>query len=200
MNASSPFKVLCLIFFLFLAFESFSQQIPALESFNETRLNYNQKGMLILGTWAVGNMIWGSVGAIQASGETKAFHQMNLYWNSVNLLIAGLGYWQASKEVPSSDFWATMDAQQSIEKILLVNAALDLTYMGGGLYLKERGLRKSNDRLIGFGKSIILQGAFLMVFDGIMYGFHHSHAKQLPEIAQNIVLGPQSFSFTIPLK
>lgn len=200
MNTSSSFKVLCLIFFLFFAFESFSQQIPELESFNETRLNYNQKGMLILGTWAVGNMIWGGVGASQTSGETKAFHQMNLYWNSVNLLIAGLGYWQASKEVPSSDFWATMDAQQSIEKILLVNAALDLAYMGGGLYLKERGLRKSNDRLIGFGKSIILQGAFLMVFDGIMFGFHHSHARQLPEIAQNISLGPQSFSFTIPLK
>lgn len=200
MNTSSSFKVLGLIFFLFLAFESFSQQIPELESFNETRLNYNQKGMLILGTWAVGNMIWGGVGASRTSGETKAFHQMNLYWNSVNLLIAGLGYWQASKEVPSSDFWATMDAQQSIEKILLVNAALDLAYMGGGLYLKERGLRKSNDRLIGFGKSIILQGAFLMVFDGIMFGFHHSHARQLPEIAQNISLGPQSFSFTIPLK
>lgn len=200
MNTSSSFKVLSLIFFLFLAFESFSQQIPELESFNETRLNYNQKGILILGTWAVGNMIWGGVGASRTSGETKAFHQMNLYWNSVNLLIAGLGYWQASKEVPSSDFWATMDAQQSIEKILLVNAALDLAYMGGGLYLKERGLRKSNDRLIGFGKSIILQGAFLMVFDGIMFGFHHSHARQLPEIAQNISLGPQSFSFTIPLK
>jgi len=200
MNASTPLKVLCLIFFLFLAFEGFSQQIPELESFNETRLNYNQKGMLILGTWAVGNMIWGGIGASRTSGETKAFHQMNLYWNSVNLVIAGFGYWQAAKEVPSSDFWATMDAQNSIEKILLVNAALDLAYMGGGLYLKERGLRKSNERLIGFGKSIILQGAFLMVFDGIMYGIHHSHANQISEIAQHISLGPQSFSFTIPLK
>ncbi|WP_416377303.1 DUF6992 family protein [Algoriphagus sp. C2-6-M1] len=24
----------------------------------------------------------------QTNGQTKAFHQMNLYWNSVNLLIA----------------------------------------------------------------------------------------------------------------
>ena len=74
--------------------------------------------MLILGSWAVGNMIWGGIGASQSMGENKAFHQMNLYWNSVNLIIAGLGYWQATKESPGTDLWQTMDAQNGIEKIL----------------------------------------------------------------------------------
>ncbi|WP_332913411.1 DUF6992 family protein [Algoriphagus boritolerans] len=161
-----------------------------MSDFNQTRLDYNEKGMLILGSWAVGNMVWGGIGAGETTGETKAFHQMNLYWNSVNLVIAGFGYWQATKETPGTDFWATMEAQQGIEKVLLLNGALDLAYIAGGFYLKERGLRKGNDRLIGFGKSVILQGAFLLAFDGVMYGFHQVHGKELPNLVQNISLGP----------
>lgn len=179
--------------------EVFAQDMAGLKEFNEIRLDYNQKGMLILGTWAIGNMIWGGIGASQTSGEVQAFHQMNIYWNTVNLAIAGFGYWQATKETPNSDFWQTLEAQQQIEKILLFNAALDLGYMAGGLYLKERGLRNANERLIGFGKSIILQGAFLLVFDGIMYGFHQAHAKELPQLVQNISLGPQGFSLRLEL-
>ncbi len=191
--------ILLLLLLFYTSLDVFAQEIPALSDFNQTRIDYNQKGMLILGSWAVGNMIWGGIGAGQTSGEVKAFHQMNLYWNTVNLAIAGFGYWQATKEVPGNDFWATMDAQQSIEKILLVNAALDVGYLAGGLYLKERGLRKGNDRLIGFGKSVILQGAFLMAFDAVMYGFHHVHAGELPGLVQNISLGPTGFFIKIPL-
>lgn len=200
MNCRSSFRFLLVFSLLFIAIDSLGQELPGLEDFNSKRLDYNQKGMLILGSWAVGNMIWGGLSARQQTGEVKAFHQMNIYWNSVNLLIAGFGYWQATKESPGSDFWHTLEAQQGIEKILLVNAALDVAYMAGGLYMKERGLRKSNERLVGFGKSVILQGAFLMVFDGIMYGFHHAHAGELPNFLEQISLGPNGFSLNIPLR
>ena len=191
-------SALILIFFL-VSIPLMAQEIPALQDFNQTRLDYNRNGMLILGSWAIGNMVWGGIGASQSSGEVKAFHQMNVYWNAVNLVIAGFGYYQATKEVPGTDFWATMEAQQSIEKILLVNAALDVAYMAGGLFLKERGLRTDNSRLVGFGKSVILQGAFLMAFDAIMYGFHNAHAGELPALVQNISLGPTGFSIKFHL-
>jgi hypothetical protein len=193
------FFTLALICVLFFPIEVFAQNIPQLQDFNQTRIDYNQKGMVILGSWAVGNMVWGGIGAGQTSGEIKAFHQMNLYWNSVNLIIAGFGFWQATKETPGTDFWATMEAQNGIEKVLLFNGALDLAYIAGGLYMKERGFRKGNERLIGFGKSVILQGAFLMAFDGLMYGFHQAHANELPELVQNISLGPTGFLVRIPL-
>jgi hypothetical protein len=196
MTTNSLFpRILILLLVFFLSPNLLAQEIPALTEFNQTRLDYNREGMLILGGWAVSNMVWGGIGASQSTGETKAFHQMNLYWNSVNLLIAGFGYWQATKEVPGTDFWATIEAQQGIEKVLLLNGALDLAYMAGGLYLKERGLRTDNSRLIGFGKSIILQGAFLMAFDGVMYGFHQVHGKELPGLVQNISLGPTGVNF-----
>lgn len=199
MDIRLSLRFLLLFSFLFVAVDSFGQEIPGLENFNQTRLEYNKKGMLILGSWAVGNMVWGGLAARQQSGELKAFHQMNLYWNSVNLLIAGLGYWQATQESPGTDFWQTIEAQQGIEKILLVNAALDVAYIAGGFYLKERGLRKSSDRLIGFGKSVILQGAFLLVFDGIMYGYHHTHAGELPGFLEQVSLSPTGVSIRIPL-
>jgi hypothetical protein len=199
-NANSPiFFTLALILVFFFPTEVFAQDIPQLQDFNQTRIGYNQKGMVILGSWAVGNMVWGGIGASQNTGQTKAFHQMNLYWNSVNLIIAGFGYYQATKETPGTDFWATMEAQQKMEKILLFNAGLDLAYIAGGFYLKERGLRNEKDQLIGFGKSVILQGGFLLVFDAVMYGFHQTHSKELHEIMQNVSLGPTGFNFRIPL-
>ncbi|WP_194777365.1 DUF6992 family protein [Pararhodonellum marinum] len=154
--------------------------------FNQKRLDYNRKGMLILGSWAVGNMILGGALAGKTYGEVKAFHQMNLYWNSVNLLIAGFGYYGATREIPSQDFWETIQAQQSIEKILLVNAALDVAYMAGGFWLQERGKRLDKPQFIGFGKSVVLQGAFLMSFDVILYLFHRNHAVELPKILESI--------------
>ena len=199
-NSNTPiFFTLSLIFVFFFPTEVFAQDIPQLQDFNQTRIDYNQKGMVILGSWAVGNMVWGGIGASQTTGETKAFHQMNLYWNSVNLIIAGFGYWQATKETPGTDFWATMEAQQKMEKILLFNGGLDLAYIAGGFYLKERGLRNEKDQLVGFGKSVILQGGFLLAFDAVMYGFHQTHSKELQEIMQNVSLGPTGFSMVIPL-
>jgi hypothetical protein len=198
-NYSTLYFLLGLVFFAFLPLDVFAQNISELQDFNEIRISYNEKGMLILGGWAVGNMIWGGIAAGQTSGQTKAFHQMNMYWNSVNLLIAGFGYWQATKENPGTDFWATMDAQQSMEKILLFNAALDVAYIAGGMYLKERGLRIDKDKFVGFGKSIILQGVFLLTFDAVMYTFHHTHAKELPQIVNQISLGPTGFNIRIPL-
>lgn len=188
-----------LLFLAVIPIDTFAQAIPELKDFNQNRISYNEKGMLILGGWAVGNMIWGGIAASQTSGQTKAFHQMNLYWNSVNVVIAGFGYWQATKENTGTDFWSTMNAQQSMEKLLLFNAALDVAYIAGGMYLKERGLRINKDKFVGFGKSVILQGVFLLTFDAVMYTFHHTHAKELPQILNQVSLGPSGFNVKFPL-
>lgn len=180
-------KVLLVFLFCFAALPLFAQEAMALEEFNQTRLAYNQSGMLILGSWALINLVWGSLGAKQTKGEVKAFHQMNVYWNLVNLAIAGFGYWQASQEVPRLDFWASIEAQHGIEKILLFNAGLDMGYIVIGAYLMELGRRKDKGNWVGFGKSIVLQGAFLLVFDAILYGFHHSHAGELAKLFKALV-------------
>ncbi len=170
-----------------VAFQSQAQgQTTSLETYNQKRIQYNKDGMKILGGWALGNMALGAIQSSRTTGETKAFHQMNMYWNGVNLLIAGFGYYSAIKETPSSDAWETINAQHSIEKILLFNAGLDIAYMVGGIWLNERGDRLSDSQLMGFGKSVMLQGAFLMSFDLIKYFIHRSHAKDLPKLIQHL--------------
>lgn len=149
-------------------------QVPGgdLSDFNTWRLDRQKTGMLILGGWAVGNMAVGAALTSRQTGSAKYFHQMNLAWNSVNLGIAALGYWGASKSDPAAmDLFQSIQEHHKIQKILLFNAGLDVAYLMGGAYLIERSKRteKIPERLKGFGQSILLQGGFLLVFDIAQY-------------------------------
>lgn len=167
-------------------------QVPfTLSDFNLVRLDYNQKGMLILGFWALINIIWGGINRSRTLGQTRGFHEMNFYWNLVNFAIACFGYWQAKQEPFDLDIWQTLGSQARITKVLWFNLGLDLGYIAMGLFLLERGLRKLKSRWVGFGKSIILQGAFLIVFDGILIGFHESHGEKIQENTSEIEFVPQ---------
>ena len=174
------------LFFVF-ALPVGAQGFADLEVINQTRLDYNLKGMLILGTWAMVNLILGALASFRTSGQIQAFHQMNAYWNVVNLGIAGFGFWQAT-QVAALNFWEVLVAQQQIEKVLLFNAALDFGYMAIGLLLIERGRRLEKERWMGFGKSILLQGAFLLLFDAILYGFQQQLGIELLELGKGIAV------------
>ena len=153
-------------------------------AFNQERLTMTRHGMLVLGTWAASNLIVNPILASQASGSRKYFFRMNAYWNVVNLAIAGIGYYGAAKADPNLlSLSETISEQHKIEKLLLFNAGLDLAYVLGGLYLRERSKNTNNnpDRLKGFGESIILQGAWLFAFDMAFYLFQRHHGVPLIE-------------------
>lgn len=167
----------------------------SLEDFNQERLDMNKKGMLVLGTWAVSNIALSPILASRTTGSSKYFHQMNGYWNGVNLVLAGFGLYNAVNADPASFTLAeTIKEQHSIEKILLLNTGLDVGYIAGGLYLRERGSRRGDDRLVGFGKSIMLQGAFLFAFDLTFYLFQAAHGKHLLKFVDKLAIAPGGFS------
>ncbi len=158
---------LFLLFFLFNGLFLLAQD-DALTAFNQQRIDKQQTGMLILGGWAVGNIALGSALVGRAEGVDKHFHTMNIAWNAVNLGIAAFGYYSAAKIDPAGlSLFESVQQQNNLQKILLLNAGLDVGYMLGGAYLIERSknAEKNAERLEGFGKSIVLQGAFLFVFD-----------------------------------
>ncbi len=170
-----------------LSFPALAQDSVTLEVINATRLEFNRLGMFILGFWALLNLVVGILVSFQTKGQVRAFHQMNAYWNVVNLGIAGFGFWQAT-QAAALNFWEALVAQQQIEKVLLFNAALDFGYMAIGLLLIERGRRLEKERWIGFGKSILLQGAFLLLFDAILYGFQQQLGMELLELGKGIAV------------
>jgi len=160
-------------------------------NFNTNRIEKQKKAMTILGTWAVANIAVGSLMASQKSGETKYFHQMNAGWNAVNLVIAGFGYYSASKlNLADLDIYASIEGNYQIQKILLFNAGLDVGYMLGGTYLIERSKNidqnKKPERLKGWGKSLVLQGGFLLAFDATTYWILASGNEKLRPLLGNL--------------
>ena len=164
----------------------------SLEEFNRDRLDLNKKGMWVLGTWAVANLLSSPVLASRTEGSTRYFHQMNGYWNTVNLVLAGVGYYSAATtDAALLTFSETVKAQHTLEKILLFNAGLDLAYIAGGFFLQERAktTSKHQDRLKGFGRSLILQGAFLFVFDLGFYWAQTHHGRELVKWMNTLSVG-----------
>nr|MBI1229857.1 hypothetical protein [Cytophagales bacterium] len=190
-----------LTFFLCLVFATVSQAQTneALSDYNKDRIALEKKGMMLLATWSVGNIVWGGIGSGRSEGVSKGFHQMNMYWNGVNLIIAGFGYYHAFNEVPGTDFWQTIEAQHGMEKILLLNAGLDIGYIASGLFLNERGKRLGREQWQGFGRSVILQGAFLFGFDVMMYLVMRDHATELPKILEHVSLNGLGMAIRFPL-
>lgn len=169
-----------------------------LEEINEKRLSTNSSGMLVLGGWAVSNLFIGGIGMTQTSGTTKYFHQMNAAWNTVNLAIAGFGYYGLSNQSTGLGLSETITEFHNFEKILLFNAGLDVGYMAIGAFLWERGLRKDSTRMVGYGQSMILQGGFLFVFDAVLYFLSRSESSRLIDSLNYIQVNGTALSLNIP--
>ena len=191
-------KTTTLLFLLFFSNEIFSQNLP-LQNFNQEHDDLNRKGMTVLGSWAGANLITNGILLSNASGSDKAFYQMNIYWNVVNGALAGLGLLQKSKNQANMSPFQSLEEQHSTEKTFLFNVGLDVAYVMGGVYLLEKGNNPTTDQnqLKGYGQSIILQGGFLFLFDGIMYGVHHSHLKKGRVIFENLTFTGNSLGVNI---
>lgn len=182
-------RVALLISVSFCAFMAQSQ-VNEQDSIAHQRIKLVQNNMYVLGAWASANIIQGTISASNTQGSEKAFHQMNAYWNTVNFAIAGVGLLGIRKQLNKQYTLASnLKEQQKLEKILLLNSGLDIAYITTGLYLKEKGMRLNNSRNEGFGNSLLLQGAFLLVFDLIQYGQHRKNTQWLENKMEHLQMG-----------
>lgn len=157
----------------------------SLERFNNRRRRLQIRGMTLLAAWAALNLTLGSV-LYFLDDARSAFHQMNVFWNLVNAGLAAGGLIGSSRERSDRGLTESVEAQHKTEKIFLLNAGLDLGYIMGGLYLRELVTRFPDwaAELPGWGAAIVLQGAFLMVFDAAMVWFHSRNREYRPLLAQ----------------
>jgi len=141
-------------------------------AFGEVSLAANNAGMYVLGGWALANMAAGAYGWAAFEGEKKYFSQMNLFWNIVNLSIAGFAlYSNYSTDLLSLGDGEIMTKHLKTERLFLINSGLDVAYMGAGILMRHLGTgsERRGDLLKGYGNAVILQGGFLLVFDIVMY-------------------------------
>ena len=186
------------LIFIFLSFSTriFSQNLT-LPNFNQERNDLNRKGMVVLGSWAGANLVTNGILLSNSSGSDKYFYQMNVYWNVVNGALAGLGVLGAKKTQGNLSAFQTLEEQSSTEKTFLINTGLDAAYVMTGVYLLEKSKNSmdNQDMLKGYGQSVILQGGFLLLFDGIMYGVHRSHLKKGKAIFENLTFTGNQVGF-----
>lgn len=167
-------RVVLSIIFLVTFLALFSQ--GSYREFHKQSTMVNKTGMYVLGGWAIANMAAGGVGWARTSGSELYFHQMNLFWNTVNLGIAGYSLYSMAQVNPwmlSSQ--EIMNEHIRYENLFLINAGLDVLYVGAGFLLRHlsRISIKRPDQLLGYGNSVILQGSFLFLFDAVMYSIQH---------------------------
>ncbi len=135
-----------------------------------------QVAMGTLGAWSAGNLMVSPLlsnnifksGSSLTSGDY--FHQMNFNWNIVNGAIAGLGYWSVCRRKKKSWNFSSLDQEKKkLKTSLAVNIGLDVVYIVSGILLNRAGHNSpSNAELkIGYGNSLMLQGGFLLVYDGL---------------------------------
>lgn len=195
-------KLYVLLLCCAIAISSFSQQID-LAAFNKERVSYTKKSMLILGGWSAANIITSAFATNTKNDEMHYFHQMNVQWNSVNLVIAALGYWSANREKNNnSTFARVLKRQNGVEKTYLINLGLDVAYIAGGLYLTERGKRNKNPaQFKGYGNAIMFQSGFLLLYDAVNYFIHNKHGKKLDKVLDKMQIngGPGAVSLTYRL-
>ncbi|MCC3156611.1 hypothetical protein LJ737_05140 [Hymenobacter sp. 15J16-1T3B] len=157
----------------------------ALDALNQQRELLTQQGMGLLGAWALLNLLLSGWLVARTGRRTVRhhFHLMNVAWGAVNALIATWGIVQAQPlHAAGRTLAASLQAQFELEKLLLLNAGLDVAYLAAGAWLLARAARAGEarpERLRGFGQSVLLQGAFLLAFDAGLYGLSHRFAAAL---------------------
>jgi hypothetical protein len=178
MDRRLPFFLMLAALLVFLPEGVVGQEIPSWTDFEQHRQQINKTGMLVLGTWAVGNILTGAYGNFTTTGQARYFHQMNAMWNVVNLGIATFGYVNAVNADPfSMGLSQVVGEYTTLQNILLLNAGLDVAYMTAGFFLRERSKTASKAEMLkGYGNGLILQGAFLFAFDIALYFIHRNHA------------------------
>lgn len=188
-----------------------ARQTPAplarqLVDFGARRTQVDQRGMRVLGGWAVANLLASGIGTTQTDGSAHYFHQMNVGWGAVNLALAGasyLGTRRAARQ-PAPDRAGSVRAQLRTENLYLLNAGLDVAYLATGVYLLEKSRNPTapgaSARWRGYGQSLLVQGGFLLLFDGFQYAAHHRHGTHhLYPLLSRVSVGYGTVAVVLPL-
>ena len=103
-------------------------------------------------------------------GARWAFGAMSAGWGAVNVGIAAVGLATAPAEAASA-YGTALSAERNFHDILLLNLGLNVAYAGVGGTMLAAGYRDVSNAAEwrGFGTSLILQGAGLLVLDGVAF-------------------------------
>ncbi len=132
---------------------------------------YQQRRLSILLGWGVASAAVGGIMQLFTQDFWQQFGLQALAWGAIDAALALVGIWSArkkerryeQKELGSAD---EKKEARTIWRVLLINAGLDGLYILSGSWVIWR-FQMHTDRQ-GLGVGILLQGAWLLVFDALL--------------------------------
>lgn len=170
----------------------YAQSVPNLPQLAERQARLQRTGTWTLAGWSLTNLAVSGIAIGQAEGSARYFHEMNLYWNAVNVGIAGAGLLSLRKKSPSPTLSSTVKQHYTLQKTLLFNSGLDVAYITSGLWLLDKSKTETTitrqNRFRGFGQAVVVQGGFLLIFDVTNYLLHRSDNARLHQLLDRVSL------------
>ncbi|RZL07259.1 MAG: hypothetical protein EOO62_17360 [Hymenobacter sp.] len=134
------------------------------------------RGLSVLGVWALLNLTLSGYELPRTDRRAwhHHFHLMNCGWGFINAVLAAVGILRTHPGRPPAGFSpaAALADMHFTGQVFLLNAVLDIGYLFVGVWLLSRAAAPAAnrpERLYGYGRSVQLQGLFLLVFDAIMF-------------------------------
>lgn len=129
---------------------------------------YQKQAMPVLLGWSAGSIL---AGLLWMGSERKLWRGLGsqfLGWGAIDGLIAGFALRGAIKNASRLDSGAISPVEHQrqwlqFERFVWLNVLLDLGYIAGGAWLRQRNPKDPQKQGMGWG--IILQGGFLLAWD-----------------------------------
>lgn len=170
----------------------YAQSVPTLPQLTERQARLQRTGTWTLAGWSLANLAVSGVAIGKAEGSARYFHEMNLYWNAVNVGIAGAGLLSLRKKSPSPTLSSAVKEHYTLQKTLLFNSGLDVAYITSGFWLLDKSKTETTitrqNRFRGFGQAVVVQGGFLLIFDVTNYLLHRSDNARLHQLLDRVSL------------
>lgn len=129
-------------------------------------LDTQRRLMTTLGGWSAGSMLTG--GAMLVASESTAVRwagTQNLVWGAIDGAIALYALHEndaLAESTKTAEEWRR--ERERVSRIFWINVGLDILYVVAGTALVALG---RNERAIGSGQGVLVQGTFLLVFDTV---------------------------------
>lgn len=150
-----------------------------------------RKHLALLGWWCFINLAVGLPGMFLFKGWLWYFMLMNMAWGIINFAIV---LWIFDhiflKRFVEGNVFQRFEVQRHVEKMLLFNIGLDTAYIFAGLWLKALAAipgMSYPELWLGFGWSVILQGAFLFIHDNIFHYLHRANFRKCKPFLEDVM-------------
>ncbi len=143
--------------------------------------SFNRRVSNRLMVWSVASILTGI--AVRRGNEfRRALGTQFIAWGVIDAAIAAGGQFAAERKQANATPQVEVAQAQQLRRLLWFNAALDILYVAGGVFLFRSNPRNPTRK--GHGAGIVVQGAFLLLFDFVHAlrtpRFTHEQAEQPP--------------------